>query len=211
VTAAKDKVRQKKLFKDSSGRFPSAVDEEKHLAVCLRRLEEAQQKMANTRKWARRLQREIHNYKGGVGQLATNVAHDIPLAIARLDKLGGLLDAYVSLSAAPGLTDASAPPLAVAEGAGEHGSMGRGDTAPAAGEAAEDLSGLPGFPKVEPTQAVLARLDATLAAQDDRFRVFNSVQAAEEYAREQSEGGGRWVVCDASGRVVSSPAGVAGV
>jgi hypothetical protein len=212
VAAAKDKVRQKKLFKDASGKIPSAIDEEKHLAVCLRRQEEAQQKFANTRKWARRLQREIHNYKGGVGQLATNVAHDIPLAIARLDKLGGLLDAYVSLSAGPGISEASAPPLGAAEGAGGPGSMGRGDTAPAA-EAPEDFAGLPGFPKVEPTQAVLVRLDAPSAAPDERFRVFNSVQAAEEYARQQAEpdDGGRWVVCDASGRVVSSPAGVAGV
>src|SRR5687768_5439599 len=136
VAAAKDKVRQKKLFKDSSGRFPSAVDEEKHLAVCLRRLEEAQQKHANTRKWARRLQRELHNYKGGVGQLATNVAHDIPVAIARLDKMGGILDAYVSLAARPGSAEPAAPILGQA--AGDAGSMGRGDTAPAAADTAED-------------------------------------------------------------------------
>jgi hypothetical protein len=134
------------------------------------------------------------------------------MAIARLDKLGGLLDAYVSLSAGPGITEAAAPPVGAAGGAGDGASMGRGDTAPAA-EPPEDLSGLPGFPKVQPTQAVLARLDAPAATPDERFRVFNSVQAAEEYARQQAEpdDGGRWVVCDASGRVVSSPAGVAGV
>src|SRR5688572_17309803 len=159
VTAAKDKVRQKKLFKDSSGRFPSAVDEEKHLAICLRRLEEAQTKMANTRKWARRLQREIHNYKGGVGRLATTVASDLPRAIARLDKLGGILDAYVSLSAGPGVTESYAPALGAAEGSGGAASMGRGDTAPIAAEGPQDLSTLPGFPNVGPGQAVLARLD----------------------------------------------------
>jgi hypothetical protein len=217
VEAAKDKVRQKKLFKDSSGRFPSAIDEEKHLAVCIRRLEEAQQKLTNTRKWARRLQREIHNYKGGVSALSTNVAHDIPVAIARLDRMGGILDAYVSLTARGGTAEPAAAPVGVGEGAGDAGSMSRGDTAPAEAQEAEDLSGaedlsrLPGFPAAGPGQAVLVLRDAPAATPEDRFRLFNSVQDAEDYARENAppEGGGRWAVCDAAGRVVARhPAGV---
>ena len=209
VAAAKEKVREKKLFRDSSGRFPSAVDEEKRLKLCVQRMEEAQQKLVNTRKWARKLQRELHNYKGGVSALSTNVAHDIPLAIARLDKMGGILDAYVSLAARPGSAEPSAPILG--QGAGDAGSMGRGDTAPAPAETAEDLSGLPGFPKARPGQAVLVLLDAPPDASEDRYRVFESVQAAEDHTRQHPppEGGGRWAVCDAAGRVVARhPAGV---
>src|SRR5262245_48342280 len=78
VSRCKDAVRQKKLFKDSSGRTPSAIDEEKALHVAQRRLEEAEQKSIATRKWARQLQKEFLVYKGDVQRLATNVQIDLP-------------------------------------------------------------------------------------------------------------------------------------
>ena len=49
----------KKLFKDSSGRYPSAVEEEKAVRLCQSRLEEANEKLVATKKYARVLQREL--------------------------------------------------------------------------------------------------------------------------------------------------------
>ena len=41
VERCKEAVRMKKLFKDSTGRYPSTVDEEKALRLAMRRHEEA--------------------------------------------------------------------------------------------------------------------------------------------------------------------------
>jgi hypothetical protein len=214
VAIAKDRVRQKKLFKDSTGRMLSAIDEEKALAIAVRRLEEAQEKLTNTRRWARKLPKELHNYKGGVQRLATTVAVAIPAAVARLDKLGGLLEAYVSLAAGTPRADASAPPpRETADAATGLPSMARGEAAPEDGGegAPADLSRLPGFPQVGPAQVVLVRLaaqpspDGRIAvADEDAFRVFDSAELAGDYARQHplAQAEGRWAVCDAAGRPV---------
>ncbi len=101
VQAAKDAVRSKKLFRDSSGRAASSVEEEKALQLAMRRLAEAQHKLENVRKWARALQKEVELYKGSVVRLATSVHSDLPAAAAYLDTLAAQLDAYVALQAAP--------------------------------------------------------------------------------------------------------------
>lgn len=89
VEKAREAVRMKKLFKDSSGRTPSAVEEEKALKVAQRRLEEAEQKLAATRKYIKVLQREFQLYKGGVQKLSTTLADAIPTGVATL---GGFVD-----------------------------------------------------------------------------------------------------------------------
>src|SRR5437763_1905388 len=86
VAAAKDKVRQKQLFKDSTGRQQSAVDEMKLLAIAQRRLQEAEQKLAATKSRARRLQREAQNYEGGGQRLETVISVGPPLAVAGLER-----------------------------------------------------------------------------------------------------------------------------
>lgn len=101
VVRAKEAVRMKKLFKDSSGRQQSAVDEEKALQIALKRLAEAEEKLLSVKKWTRALQKEIELYKGGVQRFATSVHSDIPVATAHLSALMNKLDAYVSLT--PGL------------------------------------------------------------------------------------------------------------
>lgn len=111
VVRAKEAVRMKKLFKDSSGRQPSAVDEEKALQVALKRLAEAEEKMLSVKKWTRALQKEVELYKGGVQRFATSVHSEIPVAAAHLSALMNKLDAYVSLtpgSAEGGAGEASA-------------------------------------------------------------------------------------------------------
>lgn len=199
VTAAKDKVRQKQLFKDATGREQSAVDEQKALAVAQRRLAEAQQKLENTRKWARRLQRELHNYKGGVQPLATFVAVDIPAAVATLDKLSGALNRYVAAQPAVAGSTAEAAPAAVgASGVDAGPSMARGDTE--AIEPPAPPTPPAGFPAMVPPQVALATegSDGVVA-----FAVYATVAEAEQAA----SGAGAAAAAprrlyDAGGRVV---------
>jgi uncharacterized protein YaaR (DUF327 family) len=111
VSRAKEAVRMKKIFKDQTGGRQSAVDEEKALALALKRLEEAQQKLVNTRTYARKLQKEILSYKGSIQRFVTAVTADLPVAVSRLESLAGALDAYVAASV-PG----SPEPAAAAAG-----------------------------------------------------------------------------------------------
>ena len=100
VTRCQEAVRHKKLFKDASGRIPSAVDEEKALAKAKRMLEHATERLENVRRYTPRMQREIMLYKGHVQRLVTFVAADIPTAAAKLDKMIDTLEAYLNLAPA---------------------------------------------------------------------------------------------------------------
>lgn len=119
VSRCKEAVRMKKVFKDSTGRQQSAMDEEKALKTAQARLEEAEQKLAYTRKWSRAIQKEIEMYKGGVARFATDVQGEIPAAAGHLEKLLNKLDAYVAAqtgsgdgAALPASTLASEPSMA---------------------------------------------------------------------------------------------------
>jgi hypothetical protein len=105
VTRCEDAVRQKRLYKDATGRVQSAVDEEKALAKAKRMKEHAEERLENVKRYTPRLQREIMLYKGQVTRFATFVAADIPAAAAKLDKMVATLEAYTNLAA----TDASMP------------------------------------------------------------------------------------------------------
>jgi hypothetical protein len=100
VARCEEALRHKKIFKDASGRTPSAVDEEKALQKAKRMLEHATERLENVRRYTPRLEREIMLYKGQVQRLATFVAADIPTAAGKLDKIVETLEAYVNLSAA---------------------------------------------------------------------------------------------------------------
>jgi hypothetical protein len=102
VERARDAVRQKKLYKSPTGSTQSAVEEEKVLKIAQRRLEEAEQKLRAVRRYGPRLQKEIQNYKGGVQRLVGDVMTDIPLAVARLDKMIATLEMYAALSISGG-------------------------------------------------------------------------------------------------------------
>jgi hypothetical protein len=105
---AKEALRMKKLFKDSSGRTPSAVDEEKAVRVAQVRIEEAQAKFAACKKYSRVLQHEVQNYHGNVQRFATLLQADIPAAAAALDSMTAMLEQYVTL--APGDLASNVPP-----------------------------------------------------------------------------------------------------
>lgn len=103
VSRCEEALRHKRIFKDSSGRTPSAVDEEKALAKAKRMKEHAEERLENVRRYTPRVQREIMLYKGQVTRLATTLAGDLPAAAAKLDKMVATLEAYVNLR----MTDAS--------------------------------------------------------------------------------------------------------
>jgi hypothetical protein len=97
VGKCKDAIREKRLYKDSTGTYPSAHEEEKALRVAQHRLEEAEQKLAATKKYVRVLQREILLYKGQVQRFSTVAQVDLPQAIAWLDRVMMKLQAYAEL------------------------------------------------------------------------------------------------------------------
>ena len=107
VEKCKDMVRQKKLFKSPTGSTQSAVEEEKALRIAQKRLEEAEEKLKNVKRYTPRLQKEISIYKGGVQRLSTTVSADIPVAISRLDKMCAALEAYAALTSTGGGADDS--------------------------------------------------------------------------------------------------------
>jgi len=110
VVQAREAVRQKKLYKDASGRTPSAVEEEKHLRRCLAAVQEAQDKIQAVKKSLPRLEKETELYRGGTARLARAITADLPHAIALLDRLADSLEQYTQLEA-PDTTrfDAIAP------------------------------------------------------------------------------------------------------
>ena len=120
VTRAREAVRQKKVYKDFSGRTRGAIEEEKILDKCLAAVEEAQCKLEATRKWIPKLERAADMYRGGVSRLNSDVTSDIPRAVALLDRLALSLEHYLQIES----TVASAPSAAVATTPAE--SMSRG-------------------------------------------------------------------------------------
>ena len=120
VAKARDAVRQKKLYKDSSGRIPGAVEEEKELAKCMRAVEHAQEKIELVRRALPRLEKESELYRGGVARLSGCVTGDVPRAVALLDRLAASLEEYVHIEA----PSAGVPESVFETGAGE--TMARG-------------------------------------------------------------------------------------
>ena len=191
VTQCADKFREKRLFKDASGRVPSAVDEEKALRIAQRRLEEAEEKLIAVRKYIRLLQKAVHDYKGSVQGLTSAVAHDLPVAVAKLDRLSGLLRQYVELAPA-GPAD-EGPAAASASGQ----PMGRLAGTPAQADAAADES-LPDFPHFDApavvlvqthtrTGLVLASDGKTPAEAGNQYQLFVTLDDAQAYAERRIE------------------------
>src|SRR5262249_22602425 len=85
VASCLEAVRMKKLYKDSAGRTPSAIEEEKALRKAKIMLEEAQEKIGAVRRAIVRMDKEVPLYKGLVQRFGTTVVTDIPAAAAQLD------------------------------------------------------------------------------------------------------------------------------
>ncbi|NNM88358.1 MAG: hypothetical protein HKL95_07540 [Phycisphaerae bacterium] len=93
---AQQALRDKQLYKDASGSQPSVVEEQKAVLKAKNSLMEAEQKLANTKAWIRRLPKEISLYRGGVQPLGNTVAAGMPAALAHLTNALESLDRYVA-------------------------------------------------------------------------------------------------------------------
>ncbi len=93
---AKSALAQKKLYKTPTGGRYSYVDEEKALAKAKARMEEADEKYENCRRWAKKLEDERALFKGQLQRLGYVIDVGIPRAVAYLDRLLDTLDAYLS-------------------------------------------------------------------------------------------------------------------
>ncbi len=94
VQQARDKVNQKRLYKGVDGRPQSAVDEEHAFKKARAGFEEAQLRMAATKRWAGLLQREIDNYRGIVQRLSSIAQEDLRAAVAELGLVLRLVEGY---------------------------------------------------------------------------------------------------------------------
>ncbi len=74
-----------------------AVIERKAADRAQQRLDEAETKLVNVKRWGRLLERETILYKGLCQQLARTVDGEVPQALLRLDKMVDALEKYVRI------------------------------------------------------------------------------------------------------------------
>jgi hypothetical protein len=183
LARAEEALRMKQVYKQADGSYPNPFEEQKAVMLARRRLVEAQEKFENCRKWARKLEKEVQMYKGGVSRLVTAVAGDIPVALAKLDNMAAALERYVEFRpAGAGAADGGE----VTSDAGA--SMARADTTPASPAAKEALP--EGFPRIIDPAVALMHMDHASGAmlpieRGERYVVFESAQAAQRYAAEK--------------------------
>jgi hypothetical protein len=80
---------------------PDVTEQKKALRVATMRLEEAEQKLQNCRKWSRALERPYEEYKGHATQLQFLVDGDPARPVALLERILASLDSYVELPPPP--------------------------------------------------------------------------------------------------------------
>jgi len=82
----------------SSDQRVQATLERKAVDQAQQRMDEAETKLANIKRWNRLLEREIILYKGHCQQLARAIDGEVPAALLRLDKMVGALEKYVRIA-----------------------------------------------------------------------------------------------------------------
>ncbi len=125
-TQARSALNRKKDQRTALGARYSYVDEEKALAAAARQLEQAQQKLANVRRWSHTLNDEAATYRATAQGLSQAVMVDIPGALAQLDSMVAALESYTT-STTPGTQRSTAPGVVggVVGGEEESASMAR--------------------------------------------------------------------------------------
>jgi hypothetical protein len=134
LAKAEEAFRFKRLYKDASGSMPSAVEEQKAVQTAKRRMGEAQEKLANVKRWTRQLQKEMVIYRGGVSGFANTVSSGVPAAIAHLAVTLDHLDKYIEMAAGTGAESpeaAAAGVGAASEGTGPSMSRAADEARPA--------------------------------------------------------------------------------
>lgn len=128
VRQAKLALNQKRMYASPTGGRQTAVDEERALKRAKRRLEIAEEKLKLVQRWRRELDREWARQQGQLQRLGRSADHEIPRAIALLERMSRSLEAYVDLTA---------PSTGASGDATEQGSMARGGETPDDAEAAD--------------------------------------------------------------------------
>ncbi|MGH7130426.1 MAG: hypothetical protein ACREJO_00560 [Phycisphaerales bacterium] len=77
---------------------PGATDQKINLDVAKRRFEEAEEKLRSVKRWAMAIEREFILYKATVQPLADASGRDVPLAVARLDRMASSLEDYQQIA-----------------------------------------------------------------------------------------------------------------
>src|SRR5262245_3577517 len=80
-------------------RQPDITEEIKALRLAQRRLAEAEDKVAVTKRWSPALQRAVEEYEGPMRRLADLLEGDLPKAGALIERLVADLEAYIALNA----------------------------------------------------------------------------------------------------------------
>ena len=124
---AKEALRHKQIFKDPTGKRQGTAEEEKAVQIAQRRMAEAEQKLAAVKRWGRQLEKEAQVYKGSVQRLGTTVTADIPVAIAKLDRMTIALQGYVNLATPGEVTSTAEQPVGASMARGEAGPPQPGD------------------------------------------------------------------------------------
>ncbi len=101
VTEARRNLERKLMFPVADER-PSCHDEKKALEAAQKRLRLAQHKVEAVRHWSRVADREANEYVGAVSQLRRWLEHDLPNALADLERMSRALEGYVAAGKGPG-------------------------------------------------------------------------------------------------------------
>ena len=95
VVACKGALYRKQEIKATPEARPSVVDEKKALDRAIRKLEHAEQKLRNTKKWSTELPRQMVVFKGALSGMHTLLDRDVPRMNAMMRRMTEHLDAYL--------------------------------------------------------------------------------------------------------------------
>lgn len=98
LSEAKAALSRKQLGR-RDGHQPDVTEEKENLRICHRRLDEAEDKLENLKKWSREVQRALDEYQGHGRRLADLVEGDPPPGVVALNKMLKALEAYLAITA----------------------------------------------------------------------------------------------------------------
>jgi len=111
VRAKIELERRKNMSKE--GRGPGTADHEKNLRKAQARLKEAEDRLANCRRWQPLLDHALHEYQGPARSLSGALESDLLKALAFLERKLTALESYLALAApslpADSMTQPTAP------------------------------------------------------------------------------------------------------
>lgn len=89
------------------GQGSSCIEEKKQLTSAKRRLQFAEEQIHVVRQWAIKLQHESDDFRGRTSHLEALLKRELPLAIAKLQRMAESLDRYAERLPRPSTSDSS--------------------------------------------------------------------------------------------------------